>query len=409
MKNKKTSIVLISVLAVCVLGVVASLFIDWPVDADKSGGNIAKSTRFSRKTADEDSSLMQELLLNDEDFKNGMVVAYVVMKTRADHFNALVDMSEEVAGDIAEFQDVISDMKKAEKMADNVCATLDAAREDLSAALGGESSKDLAQNTTNGALAYSTMQKQNGLALRFVEIADNYIANNEADDRLKMVRDQWVDYQRMTAALNQDEEGVAAMDSKGYLLSQASSLNTLGMFDLGSQQAVISHAELNVMMGYDNSMCPVQTIALKQDALNSRNIDALNSRNIDALNSRNIDALNSRDADALNSRNIDALNARNIEALNSFYQESLASRRNIDALNSRNAEALNSRNIESLGLMADAKSLAEIIVIWTPMGMINSDALNYAMPHLQSFTNDAIQAIGTGNTETIKAVFEASR
>ena len=408
MKNKKTSIVLISVLAICVLGVVASLFIDWPVDADKSGGNIAKSTRFSRKTADEDSSLMQELLLNDEDFKNGMVAAYVIMKTRADHFNALVDMSEEVAGEIEEFKDVISDMKKAEKMADNVCATLQTAREDLSAALGGESSKDLAQNTTNGALAYTTMQKQNGLALRFVEIADEYIANNEADDRLKMVRDQWVDYQRMTAALNKDDEGVAAMDNKGYLLSQASSLNTLGMFDLGSQQAVISHAELTVMMGYDNSMCPVQTIAMRHDALNSRNIDALNSRNAEALNSRNIDALNSRNADALNSRNIDALNARNIEALNNFYQESLASR-NIDVLNSRNTEALNSRNIESLGLMADAKSLAEIVVIWTPMGMINSDALNYAMPHLQSFTNDAIQAIGTGNTETIKAVFEASR
>ena len=218
MKNKKSSIVLISVLAVCVLGVVASLFIDWPVDADKSGGNIAKSTRFSRKTADEDSSLMQELLLNDEDFKNGVVAAYVIMKTRADHFNALVDMSEEVAGEIEEFKDVISDMKKAEKMADNVCATLQTAREDLSAALGGESSKDLAQNTTNGALAYTTMQKQNGLALRFVEIADEYIANNEADDRLKMVRDQWVDYQRMTAALNKDDEGVAAMDNKGYLL-----------------------------------------------------------------------------------------------------------------------------------------------------------------------------------------------
>ena len=96
MSKKKT--IIYSVLgAVVVLGLVVSQFVDWPVDEDNASGNIAKSSRFSRKTADGAVGNMQELLQNDEDYKNGIVAACVIMKTRAEQFNVL-----EVEGEIDE-------------------------------------------------------------------------------------------------------------------------------------------------------------------------------------------------------------------------------------------------------------------------------------------------------------------
>ena len=77
MKQKKSLlIIVVSVVAVCLLGVIASQVFDWPVNADQTSGNVAKSSRFSRKTAQEAASNMQELLLSDEGYKNGLVAAY---------------------------------------------------------------------------------------------------------------------------------------------------------------------------------------------------------------------------------------------------------------------------------------------------------------------------------------------
>ena len=61
MKSKKTVYIIFSVLAVCLGGVILSKVINWPVDNENAGGNIAKTSRFSRKTAEGGASNMQEL------------------------------------------------------------------------------------------------------------------------------------------------------------------------------------------------------------------------------------------------------------------------------------------------------------------------------------------------------------
>ena len=96
--KKKTVIILGSVVVVC--GAFSSLFVDWPVDFSGASGDIAKATRFSREQASEKLTNMEELLQNDSAFKDGIVAAQVVMQTRAVQFASLVDMSNEVAGDI---------------------------------------------------------------------------------------------------------------------------------------------------------------------------------------------------------------------------------------------------------------------------------------------------------------------
>ena len=227
--KKKTAVVLVSLVAVCALLFGLSKWINWPVDNDQASGNIAKTSRYSKKVVEEASNNMRELLLNDDEFKNSIVLAYTVMETRAKQFNALVDLSSEVAKDIPPFAELLADMQAAKPLIENVCAQMKDAGEDLSATLDGESRSSLAQNTNNAALAYSTLQKQNNLAERFVETADAWLAQNEGSDQLKLARDQWLEYLHVTAAISQDEEAAKWNDTAATLTAEqtASALNCI--------------------------------------------------------------------------------------------------------------------------------------------------------------------------------------
>ena len=266
--KKKSAIILASVAALCLLGVGLSFVFDWNVDSDKAGDNIAKSTRFSRKTAVDGLSNMQELLENDESFKNGMVVTYLVMNTRAKEFSALVEMSEQAAGGIAAFGPVLKDMKAALPMVRNVCASMEAAGKDLDAALGGGNAKELAQNTNNAALAYSTLQKQNSLADRFIETADNYFAaEGKADAKLAFVRDQWLEYQRLTAALNQDDAAAALLEQKGYVQSPEESAASMNRHFGFFQNEVLAGAAVTTLLGHSGALSHALLLANNAAAL----------------------------------------------------------------------------------------------------------------------------------------------
>ena len=251
---KKKTIIYVGIVAVIILGFVISKFANWPVDYDNASGNIAKSTHFNRKTAEGGIENMQELLMNDEDFKNSVVAGYIVMKTRAEQFDALVEMSAEVAGDIKEFESVLKEMKEAQPMVKNACASMESAGKDIDSALGGEAVKDLEQNTSNATLAYNTIQKQNKLADKFIETVDNYLKNNNANDRLKFVRDQWLDYQQMTAALDQDENLAKELSDKGYLLSENKRAAALGSFNGLQQTKTICAASLSDAFQLGNAL-----------------------------------------------------------------------------------------------------------------------------------------------------------
>ena len=205
MKSKKGIVIIAAVAVVCAAGLALSQLVDWPVSANNAGGDIAKSSRFSRKTAAESLTNMEELIANDEGYKNGITVAYVVMQTRAAQFAELVDLSNEAVGDIPAFAGVLKDMNAVRGMAENVNAQLAEAGADLNAVLGGESRPELTQHTINASLAYTNLQKQNKLADRFIETADQYLKTAEADDQLRLVRDRWEEYQLATAALEGDE------------------------------------------------------------------------------------------------------------------------------------------------------------------------------------------------------------
>jgi hypothetical protein len=121
-------------------------------------------------------------------------------------------------------------MNEVRQMAENVSASLQKAGESLEAILSGESRPEMGQQTNDAALAYLTLQKQNKLATEFIDTADKYLVTHEGTDQLKLVRDQWVGYQMMTASLEGDSNLEKEMADKEVLLSVAESSAALSGF-----------------------------------------------------------------------------------------------------------------------------------------------------------------------------------
>ena len=252
--KKKGIIILCTVVGICAIGVISSFFIDWPVDFHDAGGDIAKASRFSREQVTDKLTNMEELLQADSTFKGGIVAAQVVMQTRAVQFATLVDMSNEVAGNIPAFAEVLKDMNANIEMVNNVTSSLAESAEKLNAALGGEECPDLAQATINASLAYTTLQKQNNLATRFIETTDKYLETAQGDDKLKLVRDQWLEYQQMTAALDGDKTSAEALAKKGNLLSGEKALAAVANFDIAERLVVLQSCELAQAMKLPNQI-----------------------------------------------------------------------------------------------------------------------------------------------------------
>ena len=224
---KKKSIILCSLVVICAIGLVTYINIDWPVDFNKADGDIAKAAKFSRKQVSEKLTNMEELLQTDSAFRDDIVVAQVVMQTRAAQFGTLVDMSNEVAGNIPAFAEVLKEMNASREMVDNVASSLAESAEKLNAALGGEECPDLAQSTINASLAYTTLQKQNNLANRFIETTDKYLETAQGDDNLEG-----------------DKASAEALAKKGNLLSGEKALAAVANFRIAQRLSLLRSCEM---------------------------------------------------------------------------------------------------------------------------------------------------------------------
>ena len=254
MKKKSLMIILGSVVAVLLAGYVLSRYTSWPLDLGKTEGDIGKAEKFSREMDGEKVTNMEELLQADSTYRDGVVAAYVVMQSRASQFATLVELSNVAAEGIDPLVDVLKDMNKGRELISNVNEQIALAGADLEAALGGEQCPDLAQKTMNATLAYTTLQKQNTLANRFIEATDKYLAGNKGSDQLKLVRDQWVDYQKMTAALEDNAEAVKELEDKGYLLSEEKAKAALGSYEEAAQEVMSLNSILCVCMNLNNNL-----------------------------------------------------------------------------------------------------------------------------------------------------------
>ena len=195
-------------------------------------------------------------------------------------------------------------MNAQRELVDNVASSLAESAEKLNAALDGKECPDLAQSTINASLAYTTLQKQNNLATRFIETTDKYLETAQGDDKLKLVRDQWLEYQQMTAALDGDKTSAEALAKKGTLLSGEKALAAVANFDIAERLVVLQSCELAQAMKLPNQIGS----AIRPKVLNTE-ISKLYNAQKEILAGRKIDPHNAQ-KDVLAGRKIDPHNAQ---------------------------------------------------------------------------------------------------
>ena len=319
--------------ALLAFGWFSSLFVDWPIDFSSASGDISKASRFSREMESEKLTNMEELLKTDTTFKDGIVVAQMVMQTRAVQFGALVDMSNQVAGNIPAFAEVLKEMNATLEMVNNVANSLLESGNNLEAALSGKECSNLEQTTINASLAYTTLQKQNKLANKFIDTTDKYLKTAKGDDHLKFVRDQWVDYQKMTAALDGDKDAAEAMAKKGNLLSGEKALVAMADFGIANQTAIVNSAYMTMNTGVDASLANVLSEEVLYDV-----ITKIRSAAEVFSNTQGANAMNSQEGAAKFYHQVG-------DALNNIASANIASNNNAQTLASKNnAQTLASKN-----------------------------------------------------------------
>lgn len=273
--KKKNTIILASLIALCAIGLLSSFLFSWPVSTESAHGNVGKVSRFSRKVVTEPIDNMEELLRTDEDYKSSIVLAYSVMYSRAVQFGTLVDMSNQAAGGIPEFEGILQEMNDNVPVFANVANALVDAGKDLNTVLSDMPCPEVSQSTMNAALSYTTLQKQNGLADRFIETTDKYVKLTEAPEELMLVRDLWVDYQQMTAALEGDKKAVRALDKKGTLLTTEQALKASEVF----RDAEVLNAENNGTSVYKDILNQLVVSEVNvQEIINGRKINPYGPR-----------------------------------------------------------------------------------------------------------------------------------
>ena len=352
--KKKSIIILCSVVAICAIGLITSHYVDWPVDHNEADGDIGKAARFSREQISEKLTNMEELLQTDSVFRDDIVTAQVVMQTRAVQFGTLLDMSNEIVGNIPAFAEVLKEMNANSEMVDNVVSSLAESAEKLDVALGGEECPDLAQSTINASLAYMTLQKQNNLATRFIDTTDKYLETAQGDDRLKFVRDQWLEYQQMTAALDGDKALAEVLAKKGNLLSGEKALAAVENLDLNAKIVVLQNCmiaqRMNVPTQIGSAIRPkaleseISSVLLAQKEVlagRGRKIDPHNAqKEVLAGRGRKIDPHNAQ-KEVLAHRKIDSYNTLMVGSASKVMEAY-----NTAMINATNNSALNqSQNI----------------------------------------------------------------
>ena len=400
--KKKSIIILCSVAAVCAIGLITSHFVDWPVNSNDTSGDIAKAARFSREQASEKLSNMEELLKTDSAFKDGIVAAQVVMQTRAAQFGTLVDLSNEVAGNIPAFAEVLKEMNANREVVNNVTNSLVESADNLNAALGGEECPDLAQTTINASLAYTTLQKQNKLADQFIEVTDKYLETAQGNDQLKFVRDQWLEYQQMTAALEGDKASAEALAKKGNLLSGEKALAAFRKCDLNAKMTVLQSCELaqsmNVPSGLASAINPetlghvISAIrsAAEVTMVNMTAEGALQSNQVEKIFNNALDeAMKNTSADAIAS--MQKLGLDNVQKMASTQKEVLG-------LKKRGSVDLNS-TVKMIGSNSNVMEAYQNMIGSVANNVAQSQSQNLNLG--QSINNVISQTAAVANSEII--------
>ena len=129
------------------------------------------------------------------------------------------------------------------------------------------------------------------------------------------MRDQWLDYQQVTAALDKNEQLAKELGKKGYQLSEDKRAATLGLFDVSQQLSIIYGTGLGIA-------CNVEGLSLS-NTLSTLDAALSAQQKIHILNAREQGSLNAVEQSSLRAVDQGVLSAVEQNALNAIQQGEL--------------------------------------------------------------------------------------
>ena len=184
------------------------------VESDQLTGDISKASVYSKQMPDPESTIIEELLRNDADYLEATKSDLSIIKERVEILSELTKKTIESCGKLPEFDDLMLPVSSLQAKAYNTSLAVDAATQGLEQILDGNSSPEYEVSSNNVYLGFDKINNQLEIGQSIVNVANDYIENNEKAGDIASLADEWMQYCIDNAVISDSEDALASWDEE---------------------------------------------------------------------------------------------------------------------------------------------------------------------------------------------------
>ena len=262
MKTKSFVAILISVVSGFGLGYVCA---DIATGDENGKGDITKVSKYSKNVVSPQASAFQEQILNDPQVYDQTRASLVVLSSRMNDFDNLVDIAVKSGNGIDELAPAIAQIKRISDLSANAKNAAVAAADSFNGMIEGKkaSASDYETASRNLTLAYLMVDRQLNVGKEYVSSVDAYLKGRKIEDNLDLAlsRDLWAGYCAGQAVLNNDKDDLAYWSGKNAIVNTdvlanvGTNINMVGL--LSNQEEIVKVlglvADNNSLLGLGQS------------------------------------------------------------------------------------------------------------------------------------------------------------
>lgn len=249
MKNSKVLIAAICVVAGFGLGYLCA---QCSFGEGNGTGDITKVSKYSKAVVSPQTSAFQEKIMNDPEAYKQAEASLVVLSTRMNDFDLLVDYAITSGEGIEELAPVIAKIESLSQLSDNAVAAAmtasDAFHDMAEGKKAGAASYETASQ--NLALAFLMIDRQIGVGKEYVSEVDAYLKGKKAGENLNLSlsRDLWAGYCAGQAIINCDEEELAYWNTKKAIVGPEA-LADMDVIGLKTEDVISLVGDIDCVLG----------------------------------------------------------------------------------------------------------------------------------------------------------------
>lgn len=221
MATKKSTIVIISILTLVVGYVLGGIIGIPPTNLDRIPGDIGKVNKHKSDVVNENEALLEQKLRTDSTFMAQTTYTLAFISARIGEFKENAALTSEVVADYPQVQQYQQSMSDLAAVAANAEVSAASALEALTKISLGQEGGSYEEFSNNAILSYLLLEKGLTTATNFINDVDAFLKGKKIEDyqSLAFVRDIWVNYNLVTAVLNEDNALVNYWNKAGHKLT----------------------------------------------------------------------------------------------------------------------------------------------------------------------------------------------